>query len=248
MIPARIVCWLRRGAFAEIGSAAEAIDEVAFVDGREAHPEWFRGPVGDLREIYALLDAIGWAKTVPPVDVRVDLRRVRRALMKALEGALGFAEEDASEAVRRDVEQAEQDRLTERDAEIERVGVLRDFIAVVQAHIDALVANPDVIRYGALEIDTGTREATFELTPLGLRRLEFALLAHLVRDPTRVYTKEELLREVWGFRDHCSTRTVDSHASRLRCKLARAGAEGFVTVVWGIGYRLAPSTVQDSAA
>ncbi len=63
---------------------------------------------------------------------------------------------------------------------------------------------------------------------------------HLARDPGRVYTKEELLRDVWGYRSQGATRTVDSHACRLRRTLALAGAEGFVTSVWGVGFRLAP--------
>jgi len=140
-VPAGIVEWLRRGVFAEIGSAAEAMDEAAFKDGRESHPEWFLGPLEDLKEIVALLERIGWDATVSPVDARLDLRRGRRALLRALEAALGFAEEDASEAVRRDAERTDEQELTaaERDIEIERVGVLRDFIATVQAGIDALV-------------------------------------------------------------------------------------------------------------
>src|SRR5207245_8854491 len=71
-------------------------------------------------------------------------------------------------------------------------------------------------------------------------RLEYALLLHLPRDPARVYTKDELMRDVWGFRSPGTTRTLDSHASRLRQALARAGAEGWVRVTRGVGYRLAP--------
>jgi DNA-binding response OmpR family regulator len=68
---------------------------------------------------------------------------------------------------------------------------------------------------------------------------EFALLHMLARDPVRVFTKEELLRDVWGFQSMGSTRTLDSHASRLRRKLAPT-PEGrrWVVNVWGVGYRL----------
>ena len=97
-----------------------------------------------------------------------------------------------------------------------------------------------VLRYGALEINAATHQATFGLTPVALCRQEYALLAHLARDPDRVFTKQELLRDVWGFRSQGSTRTVDSHASRLRRKLALAGADGWITAVWGVGLRLAP--------
>jgi DNA-binding response OmpR family regulator len=97
-----------------------------------------------------------------------------------------------------------------------------------------------VIRFGALRIDTTAHQANVGSTPLQLRRMEYALLVHLARDPGRVYTKHELQRWVWGFEAQIATRTVDSHASRLRRKLAATGAHGFVVNLWGIGYRLAP--------
>ena len=67
---------------------------------------------------------------------------------------------------------------------------------------------------------------------------EYELLLKLMTDPTRVFTKEQLLREVWGFRSLGRTRTLDSHASRLRRKLAAAAPGPFVLNVWGVGYRL----------
>ena len=54
---------------------------------------------------------------------------------------------------------------------------------------------------------------------------------------TFVFTKEELLRDVWGFRSMGTTRTLDSHACRLRGKLGLDG-DRFVVNVWGVGYRL----------
>jgi DNA-binding response OmpR family regulator len=53
-----------------------------------------------------------------------------------------------------------------------------------------------------------------------------------------VFTKEELLRDVWGFRSLGRTRTLDSHASRLRRKLGPGSGGPFVVNVWGVGYRL----------
>jgi hypothetical protein len=137
-VPAIIVDWLRSAAYAEVGSAAEALDTVAFANDREAHPEWFRGPAENLREIYALLDAIGWSKTVPPVAVQLDLHEDCWALMRALQGAAEFADEDSSEAVRGDVEQAERGLALVHNVEAERVEVLWDFIADAQARIDEL--------------------------------------------------------------------------------------------------------------
>ncbi len=67
---------------------------------------------------------------------------------------------------------------------------------------------------------------------------EYELLAKLAEDPERVWRKEELLRDVWGFRSLGRTRTLDSHASRLRRKLQAAGEGKFVVNIWGVGYRL----------
>ena len=73
--------------------------------------------------------------------------------------------------------------------------------------------------------------------PVRLRRLEFELLVQLASEPERVFTKQQLLRAVWGYRSCGSTRTVDSHASRLRRKLERLGGR-WVINEWGVGYRL----------
>jgi DNA-binding response OmpR family regulator len=93
------------------------------------------------------------------------------------------------------------------------------------------------IRVGSLELDPLSRETWVEGQRIELSKKEFALLRALAAAPTRTYTREELLRDVWGFRSMGATRTLDSHASRLRRKLA-VGHTVFVINVWGIGYRL----------
>lgn len=93
------------------------------------------------------------------------------------------------------------------------------------------------IRIGSLELDPLSRQVWLEGELIELSKKEFALLRALAGDPTRVFTREELLRGVWGFRTLGTTRTLDSHASRLRKKLEAKGAR-FVVNVWGVGYRL----------
>ncbi len=95
----------------------------------------------------------------------------------------------------------------------------------------------DRTRVGALEVDTRTRDVRVHGEPVELSAKEFSLLRTLAADPTRVFTKDELLRDVWGFVSRGSTRTLDSHACRLRRKLG-VGGERFVVNVWGVGYRL----------
>jgi DNA-binding response OmpR family regulator len=93
------------------------------------------------------------------------------------------------------------------------------------------------LRVGPLEMDALARQVWLHGEQLELSKKEFALLRALAGDPTRVFTREELLRGVWGFRSIGQTRTLDSHASRLRKKLSVAG-DRFVINVWGVGYRL----------
>jgi DNA-binding response OmpR family regulator len=93
------------------------------------------------------------------------------------------------------------------------------------------------LRVGSLSVDPASREARLRGRRIELSQKEFALLRALAVDPTRVLTKEELLRDVWGYRTLGTTRTLDSHACRLRTKLAAEG-DRFVVNVWGVGYRL----------
>ena len=95
----------------------------------------------------------------------------------------------------------------------------------------------DRLEVGDLTIDRAARRVLVRDVPIVLAAKEYDLLVKLAGDPVRVFTKEELLREVWGFRSLGRTRTLDSHASRLRRKLSAAGGD-FVRNVWGVGYSL----------
>jgi len=105
----------------------------------------------------------------------------------------------------------------------------------------------EVIRVGDLEIDTRARLVTLAGEAIGLTQREFVLLSHLAAEPERVFTKDELLRELWGIRDGTTTRTLDSHACRLRTKLAAHGDRSWVLNVWGVGYALTDARQRDQA-
>ena len=97
----------------------------------------------------------------------------------------------------------------------------------------------DVVEAGAVRIDTRTREARVGGRRVQLAQKEYELLLCLAREPERVFTKAELLRDVWNYRVAARTRTLDSHASRLRRKLREAGGDAaLIENVWGVGYRL----------
>jgi DNA-binding response OmpR family regulator len=113
----------------------------------------------------------------------------------------------------------------------------------LRARVEALLRRADVrrrpgrLRVGELEVDAAARVVRLRGAAVELSQKEFALVRTLASDPTRVFTKDELLRTIWGFRTLGSTRTLDSHACRLRHKLGRGG-DRFVVNVWGVGYRL----------
>jgi DNA-binding response OmpR family regulator len=94
-----------------------------------------------------------------------------------------------------------------------------------------------LLRVGPLTVDPMTRAVTLDGRSVTLSAKEFSLLHALAEDPTRVRSKDELLREVWGYVSIGRTRTVDAHACRLRRKLAVSGRP-WVVNVRGVGYRL----------
>jgi DNA-binding response OmpR family regulator len=101
------------------------------------------------------------------------------------------------------------------------------------------------VRVHDLEIDIRARVVRLAGEPVGLTQREFVLLAHLARDPERVFTKTELTRELWGYPEGCTTRTLDSHACRIRHKLGQHGDHSWVRNVWGVGYALTESRADD---
>ncbi len=92
-------------------------------------------------------------------------------------------------------------------------------------------------RVGELRIDQARRQVQVGEREVKLASKEYSLLVALSAEPTRVFTKQELLRDVWGFRTMGRTRTLDSHASRLRRKLDPEHGR-YVINIWGVGYRL----------
>jgi DNA-binding response OmpR family regulator len=94
------------------------------------------------------------------------------------------------------------------------------------------------IRAGEIVVDPGRRVVLVGEREVRLAKKEFLLLCVLAGDPTRVFSREELLHDVWGPGTHISrTRSLDSHISRLRVKLDEEGHR-YVINCWGVGYSL----------
>ena len=151
--------------------------------------------------------------------------------------------------------------LTARDSEIDRIGGLesgaddyvtkpfsmRELLARVAAQIRRMEmlstvsgsSEDEVLDVGELKINRGARSATLQGKELDLRPREFDLLAHLASNPGRVYTRDQLLRDVWGFEYSGDTRTVDVHVRWLRLKIEQDPSNPvYLGTVRGIGYRL----------
>jgi DNA-binding response OmpR family regulator len=145
--------------------------------------------------------------------------------------------------------------LTGRSSEVDRVRGLNEgaddymvkpfHFAELSARVRAVLRRRSEqrqgsIRIGDLLIDSSLREVRVDGERVALANKEYELLLALASEPRRVFTKSELLRDVWDFKTMGRTRTLDSHASRLRRKLDPEGGR-FVVNVWGVGYRLLPS-------
>ncbi|GGV19700.1 transcriptional regulatory protein GlnR [Actinomadura cremea] len=99
--------------------------------------------------------------------------------------------------------------------------------------------DPGEIRNGDLTIDEATYTARLRGRVLDLTFKEFELLKYLAQHPGRVFTRAQLLQEVWGYDYFGGTRTVDVHVRRLRAKLG-AEYEALIGTVRNVGYRFVP--------
>jgi len=89
---------------------------------------------------------------------------------------------------------------------------------------------------GAITLDSVRHRAEEGGRPLNLTTMEFKLLSMLIKEPGRLLSREMLLAGVWGYNTAITTRTVDTHVRRLRCKLGKSATA--VETVRGFGYRL----------
>jgi DNA-binding response OmpR family regulator len=115
-----------------------------------------------------------------------------------------------------------------------------ELVARIRAVLRRCPPRSELVRLGPLVIDRGARRVVVHGCDVFLSQKELALLVKLASEPDRVFTREQLLRDVWGYRSWAPTRTVESHASRVRCKLAAAGLGGWIVNAWGVGYKLRP--------
>ncbi len=96
----------------------------------------------------------------------------------------------------------------------------------------------EVLDFGVLRIEPARREVWLESEPVQLRAKEYDLLTELARRPGIVFTREQLLQDVWGYDFFGDSGTIDVHVRRLRAKLHDDSTNPrFIETVWGVGYR-----------
>jgi two-component system response regulator ResD len=133
-------------------------------------------------------------------------------------------------------------RALERcDDYLARPFVYEELLARIRAVLRRCPPRTELVELGPIVVDRAARRVLVHGDEVDLSQKEFALLLKLASDPDRVFTREQLLRDVWGYPGFSATRTVESHASRLRVKLSNAGLFGWVVNEWGVGYKLRPA-------
>ncbi len=115
----------------------------------------------------------------------------------------------------------------------------KELVARVKARLRGRDEHVDeVLKVGDLEVDVPGHEVTRGGVPIALTPLEFDLLVALAKAPWKVFSREELLEDVWGYRHAADTRLVNVHVQRLRAKIERDPEHPeLIVTVRGVGYR-----------
>jgi DNA-binding response OmpR family regulator len=190
--------------------------------------------------------ALALLSTAHPDLILVDVNGQTLALLETIRSGAGLhgrVDPDTPLIVlSRDADRLQRIRVLERGGD----DVVRKPFAYpeLRARIAAVLRRSEIrrgariLRAAPIVIDVRSREVRVFDRPVELSDKEYQLLVTLAAEPTRVFTREELMRSVWGLQTFGRTRTLDSHASRLRRKLCGDGHDRLVVNVWGVGYRL----------
>ena len=106
-----------------------------------------------------------------------------------------------------------------------------------RSHEKDKAAQINEVRYDKLRINLTNYELEVNGVKIDTPPKELELVYHLASNPNRVYTRDQLLDEVWGFDYYGDSRTVDVHVKRLREKLENVSDEWSLKTVWGVGYK-----------
>ncbi|MEY8206021.1 MAG: response regulator transcription factor [Bermanella sp.] len=160
--------------------------------------------------------------------------------------------------------------LTARDSEADRIVGLEmgadDYLTKpfsvreLQARVKAmlrrvamLTATPrqasEQLLFAGLSIDAGKRRVLLDDTEVDLTSTEFDLLLYMARQPSLVFSRSQLLDNVWGYQHSGYEHTVNSHINRLRNKLEKDPAKPqYILTVWGVGYKFSGQVGQNGSS
>jgi DNA-binding response OmpR family regulator len=206
--------------------------------------------IADLERLYLAREGFGVHVESDGTAGLAAARRLRPAAIILDVGLPGMDGTEVCRRLRADGDWTPVLFVTARDDEVDRVLGLelgaddyltkpfspRELVArvkVVLRRSRQEVASPQVLRLGAVSVDPARRRAYIGEAEVSLTATEFDLLAFLMRRPGRVYEREQLLSEVWGYAAAAGTRTVDVHVAQLRGKLGGASP---IRTVRGVGY------------
>jgi DNA-binding response OmpR family regulator len=206
--------------------------------------------IADLLGLYLSRDGFAVHTVADGAQALADIRQLRPA---AVIMDVGLPSMDGTEVVRR--LRAEENWTpvlfcTARDDEIDRVLGLelggddyitkpfspREVVARVKVavrHAAGPAVAAESITVGRVALDRRSRSVTADGQPISLTATEFDLLEHLLASPGRVFSRDELLSQVWGYASMVNTRTVDVHIAQVRAKLGDASP---IRTVRGVGY------------
>jgi DNA-binding response OmpR family regulator len=136
------------------------------------------------------------------------------------------------------LEMGADDYLTKPFSVMELIARVKAIFRRVDAIASREVKARQQLEYGELAIDVERRAVSLRGAAIDLTAKEFDLLLHLAQNPGRVYTRTQLLDQVWGYSHSGYEHTVNSHMNRLRAKLETDPANPrYVLTVWGVGYK-----------
>lgn len=97
--------------------------------------------------------------------------------------------------------------------------------------------NEKILKFPRLQIDYGARKVLLDDQEVSMTPKEFSLLYYLASSPGQVFTREQLLENIWGYDFFGDLRTVDTHVKKIREKLGREEGPDYINTVWGVGYK-----------
>ena len=136
------------------------------------------------------------------------------------------------------LEMGADDYLTKPFSVLELVARVKAIFRLVDTLASPSSGGPAIIESKDLKIDIEKREVTVRDAPISLTAKEFQLLLQFAQTPGRVYTRSQLLDQVWGYSHGGYEHTVNSHINRLRAKIEMdPDSPEYIQTVWGVGYK-----------